>query len=274
MLPGKSGGRLRILNRTVLVAVFLVMIARPSTVIQAAGGQRQLDQGVIARALLGQDKQVRNRAFEAVLAIVPADIGPELRTALITLLERSNQIPSEARRRGVAVSTLDDPEFISSVSRFVADLRDPRAIPALAEATYGWVTVMRSLAAFGEQAAPAVLRIVTSPDSHYELQEHGLITLRFMIERADVNPLSPATVEQIRLAAEQHLTGKPYFTTLWHAMDLAFALRDPNLRRIIESLASNRNAIIARGVDDPKVIELTQKRAADRLAGVLPVPRP
>ena len=208
------------------------MIALPSTIIQASGRQRQLDQSAIARQLLGEDKQVRNRAFEAALAIAPANIGPELRTALIRLLERINEIPLEAGRRGVAVSTLEDPEFISSLSRFVAELRDPRAIPALAEATYGWVPVMRSLAAFGEQAAPAVLRVVTSPDSHYELLEHGLVTLRFMIERADVNPLSPATVEEIRLAAQQRLTGEQYFTTLWHAMDLAFTLRDPNLRRI------------------------------------------
>ena len=134
--------------------------------------------------------------------------------------------------------------------------------------------MIQALAAFGEQAAPAVLGVVTSTESHYDEVNHGLITLRFMVEQTGARSLSANTVDQIRRAAQQRLTGRQYFPTLWNAMDLAVALNDPNLRRIVQSLASNRNEVVIRGVTDPELIEKTQKRAADRLAGVPALPRP
>jgi hypothetical protein len=104
--------------------------------------------------------------------------------------------------------------------------------------------------------------------------DDGLRTLRLIVEGASTRSLSPDTLDQIPRAAQQRVTRKQYFTSLWYAIDLAVALNDPNLRRIVESLASNRNEVIARGVEDPKLIEQTQKRAAERLAGVPALPRP
>jgi hypothetical protein len=180
----------------------------------------------------------------------------------------------EAARLGVAVETLEDPEFIAALARFVAELKDPQAIPVLSKAIYGWLPVMRALADFGQQAAPAVLDVVTSSGADKDEVNHGLITLRFMVEGAKTRPLSAGTIEQIRRAAEQRLSGKQYFTTLWYATDLAAVLNDPGLRRTVESLASDRKEVISRGVDDPQLIEETQRRATDGLRGVAPLPRP
>jgi len=49
-------------------------------------------------------------------------------------------------------------------------------------------------------------------------------------------------------------------------------LNDAGLRGIVEALASDPNEVIARGVTDPGDIARTQKWAADRLAGVPPLP--
>ena len=85
--------------------------------------------------------------------------------------------------------------------------------------------------------------------------------------------MSAGTLSEIRRAVSLHLTGKPYFTTLWMAMELAPVLGDADRRRILEFLASDPNEVIARGIQGPELIELTRRRAADRLAGI-PLPRP
>jgi hypothetical protein len=208
----------------------------------------------------------------AARAIGPAGSGSTLRAALIALLEKQNLIVEQARQAGITLETVENPEFMSSVHHAVAALKDPQAIPALARAL-GWFTVVRALADFGDQAAQAVLGVVTSPTSRYSAVDDGLTVLRWMVESRSERPLSPGTLVQIRRAAEQRLTGEQYFTTLWYAIDLASVLDDAELRRIIEELATYPSDVVARGVTNPRLIERTQKRAADRLAGVPPVPR-
>lgn len=240
---------------------------------QTKGAQTQRDQHEIAQQLIGQDRSKRDSAFLAADNIGVAKAGPELRSAMIALLERENRIGVEARRGRVAVSTLENPELIAHVAAFVAELKDPKSIPALAGAfESGSTAPPHALAAFGEQAAPAVLSVVTSAQSsHYEVEE-GLRALRFMIETA--RPLTPGTMAQIRSAARLHLMNSKNFATLWYAMDLAVVLKDEQLRKTVESIVSNRSEVVARGITDPKLIEQTQKRAADLLAGVPALPRP
>jgi hypothetical protein len=139
----------------------------------------------------------------------------------------------------------------------------------------GMFTLIRPLADFGQLAAPSVLRVVMSPESHYTAVDDGLRILRFMVEKRQTRPLSADTLGEIRRAARQRLTGKQYFTTLWYAIDLAMVLDDEGLKRIVESFANDPQAI--RGVvepDVPDVIDRTGKRVQDRLAGVPALPRP
>lgn len=241
----------------------------------------QVNQRNIAQDLLRTDVAARNRALETAIKLGPANTGPELRVALIKALEQEGQIHArrhDSFRRGESLPPLEDPEFILAVSRTVAQLRDPNAIPALAGALGTGFTVIRALAGFGERAAPAVLAVVTNADSYHEAVNEGLIALRLMVESSQAHPLSAGTTVQIKRAAEQRLNtlGQMASTgsTLRWAIDLAVTLGDPDLRRIVESLAADRRQVMARGVSDPELIARTQKRATERLAGMPAMPRP
>ena len=155
----------------------------------------------------------------------------------------------------------------------MAEFRDPSAIPALIGALGTSGPVTRALARFGEEAVPALLSVVRSSESISYVVDDAMLALRFMIEGAGPHPLSDATLDEIRDVAKQRLTGKQYFTTLWEAMDLASAFSDPGLKRILEALASNRDSVLARGIEDPDLIQETQRLAAKRLAGVPPTLR-
>ncbi|MGH7528753.1 MAG: hypothetical protein ACREMN_00060 [Gemmatimonadales bacterium] len=227
----------------------------------------QVSQQVLAQQLLGSNRAERDRALAQVQAIGPQNIGAQLREALITLLDRSNRIVLEAEKRQQALDNYEDPEFIAHLAHVVSQLEDPRAIPALAGALgSGSTLVTDALADFGEPAVPDVVRVVTSPDSPYSAVDEGLLALRFMVEGRG-GRLSARTLDRIRDAAKQRLTGKQSFTTVWQAIDLAVALRDAELRRIVESLAADGDAVAALGIDNPEIIELTRQRAAGRLAG-------
>ena len=154
------------------------------------------------------------------------------------------------------------------------DLKSPRAIPELVKTLgLGFSIVPRQLAEFGEDAAPAVLAVVTFADSDREVVGTGLMALRFMVEGAGPRPLSAATRERIKQAAEQWLAARQQsILTLGAAIDLAAVLSDPDLRRILELLASDPNAVASRGIGAGS-IEWIRKRAADRLAGAPPLPR-
>jgi hypothetical protein len=192
--------------------------------------------------------------------------------AIITALEREAALHkqrSASDRRGDSSPPLQDPELLGRIATVVADFSDPASVPALASALGSGFTVIRALAAFGEQAAASVLAVVSSSDSGTDAVNHGLITLRLLVENSQTRPLRDATISSIRRATEQRLrTGKGLaVTTLWWAIDLAAVLNDAQLRHSVERLATDWNEAIARGITDPQLVEQTRKRAADRLAG-------
>jgi hypothetical protein len=238
----------------------------------------QTDQPALAQQLLEGSAAERGVAVAVAEALGAANTGPELRAALVAALEREGRIQVErvrADRRGEVLQEQEDAEFITHVARTVAALHDPRTIPALANFGLGTGSPPRdALVAFGEQAAPAVLAAVMSPDSSHDTVDDGLVTLRFMVEGMASHPLTAGTIAQIRRAAEQRMTGKQYFTILWYAIDLASVLNDTKLWSIVQSIASDLNEVFARGVENPDLFELTQKRATDRLAGIPALPRP
>jgi hypothetical protein len=250
------------------LALLLVVVL--GSVLFASLGDAQQDQRALALQLLQGPGAERSRALEAVRALGANSTGPELRAALITLLERNNR----AARRNEGLATVESPEFIAHVAHVVSQLEDPQAIPALAGALGTGSTLVRdALADFGEGAAPAVLAVVNSSETHYNAVDEGLITLRFLVEGTGPRPLSAGTLDQIRGAARQRLTGKQYFTTLWRAIDLAVALNDPSLRQTVQVLASDATEVSARGVTNPDLIAKTQERATQRLAGGPASPR-
>jgi hypothetical protein len=103
--------------------------------------------------------------------------------------------------------------------------------------------------------------------------DDGLRVLRLMIENQGPQPLSSETLARIHDAAEQRLTGTQYFTTVWYAIDLAAVLDDPEFEQKLELISSYPSEVLAFGVEDPELIEQTQRRASERLAGVPAKPR-
>jgi len=201
-------------------------------------------------------------------------MGADLRAALIEALDSANQVQatrSKAPRHGEKLQDLYDPEFQVKVARTLARLKDPRTIPVLAGALGTGGVVTDALADFGERAVPDVRRVVVSPESDTWLVNDGLEALRFMVEAGNI---SAKARKEIRSAAKMRLlSNKQNVTTLWWAIDLGAALNDPELKQIIRSPASDRKAIVARGLIDPYEIDKTQRRALDRLAGVAAFPR-
>jgi hypothetical protein len=155
------------------------------------------------------------------------------------------------------------------------DLRNPMAMPGLAKALgLGFSVVARSLAAFGEDAAAAVLAVVMRAEPDTDVVGEGLTALRFMVEGTASRPLSAGTVERVQRAAAHWLSARRQsILTLGAAIDLAAVLDHPEVQRTLESLASDREAVAARGIG-AESIETIRRRAAQRLAGIPPVPRP
>jgi hypothetical protein len=238
--------------------------------INADNAGAQVNQSELARQLLRGSADEQRMSFEIARAMGAQRVAPELRAALATALEREGSL--RARRRHGEIDFLENPELIAGLAQLVAEFRDPRSIPALAGAFGTSPPAVYALADFGEPAAESVLGMIMSTDDASVVMD-ALIGLRFMAEGVRERPLTAGTLRSMRRVAERRMTGTQSVTTLWRAIDLAVALNDPDLMRIVQSIASDRNAVISRGISDPELIAYTQRLAADRLAGVLPLPR-
>jgi hypothetical protein len=253
------------------------LVAIPLCVSPVSG---QADQSALARQLTeAETAPQRREALERIRGVHPQTMRRELRAALIAALDREGKRLVDRHNRdarGEFVEDHEDPTFITDVARVVADMRDPAAISALAGALGTGFIVINGLAAFGAEAVPTLVDVVTSPNSIHDAVDHGLIALRFVVENTPSRPLTPAARASVRRAADQRLkSGKGLdITTLWWAIDLAVVLNDPGLRQRVERLATDWNAVEATGIRDVELGQQTQKRAADRLAGVPPLPRP
>lgn len=264
---------MRIVRHGVAAAILLLLLQPPTL-------HGQVDQASLARQLRSASVAEQDRALARILALKPDEIGPELRVTLIEELEklvRAHRAHRKARALGQPLPPVEDPRFILPLSRAVARLNEPRAIPALAGALGTGGTVIRSLVAFGDQSAAAISSVVRCAERSTPEVNDGLIALRFLVERAATHPLSPGSLEEIRSVAHEHLLRSPASDrtggTLRWAVDLAIALGDPDLREIVEVLATDETALIERGITDPDDISRTQARATDALAGRPPLPR-
>lgn len=235
-----------------------------------------VDQSEVARQLLTGDAVERGRALSRVRQIGPERVNPQLRGALISALERENTLVGQSRARraaGEIVPRLGNPELAAGLAHVVSAFRDPRAIPGLAGALGSSPPASSALADFGEPAAPAVL-LALETTTRIGVADDALTTLRFMAEGVGARPLTDATRDRIRRAAKRRLTEpQKSITTIWKAIDLAVALKDPELRGIVQSLASDRSAVVRLRNTESDLVDRTQRLAAERLAGVPPLPR-
>jgi hypothetical protein len=238
-----------IMIRVLSVAALSVVIASLPAVALA-----QVDQQALARSILGDDAYAAQVAVGRVEAVMESQgIGPELRAALITVLERQNEAYltyKEMMASGVVDGIEDRTKFPLEMQEFwgegyfhlfmtVIALRDPQAIPALAGVLGEGPGVARALAEFGEEAAPALLSVAEG-GAREEIQAAGAMrALTIMVEDPKGQPLSRSTLERMRRLARDQLAGKTeypqviYFSPsgqsyrLQQAVTLALALDDP-----------------------------------------------
>lgn len=251
-------------------ALLLLFAARAETQNPAT-----IDQPEVSRSLLTGDASARGRALTLVRQIGPQKVSPQLRAALITALERENGRVAKVRARraaGEAVPDLENPELAAGLAHVVSAFRDPRSIPGLVGALGSSPPASSALAEFGEAAAPAVVSLLDTT-TNVSVADDALTTLRFMAEGVGA-PLTDKTRDCIRRSAKRKLTEpQKSITTVWKAIDLAVALKDPELKRMVQALASNRDAVVRLRDTSSELVDRTQRIATDRLAGILPVPR-
>ena len=105
------------------------------------------------------------------------------------------------------------------------DLKNPRAIPHLVKALgSGFMMVVQQLAAFGEEAAPAILDVVMSAQSYPYAISDGLWALQLMVEGASPDALSAETRGRMRKAAEYWVARPESVATRSKAAALAWTL--------------------------------------------------
>src|SRR5688500_16495246 len=162
------------------LALFLLFSALGTTTAAPQPTQRQL-----AEQLLEHGPAARRAALEQARGIRLENRGRELRDALITALEREAlflRSRSLAIRKGAFAEEIPDPLFISNAAEIVSELRDARAIPALAAALGSGGSAIRGLVEFGERSVPSMVAVVTSPDTSPASVQDGLLALRFVVE--------------------------------------------------------------------------------------------
>lgn len=229
----------------------------------------QADQSALAHQLLDGNTSEQMRAAAIAEQIGSPDIGQELRSAILTALEREGLIAAE-RRRGEGTKR-ESSELIARLALLATDWTSPQAIPGLTLSLGKSPPAIEALAQFGEPAAGPVMDVIEETPSNSVLMD-GLRAIR-LVEGVGREPLRPATLERIRTLTAEYLTGDDRYVIVLRAIDLAIVLDDPELRTIVESMATDRDALMARGITDPRDIRDVQEHAARRLNGEPPRPQ-
>jgi hypothetical protein len=242
----------------------LVLLAVPSAALAQARKNSELTERAAARVLL--DNRVtpeRDRALALALEL-GSRAGPELRDAVIAA--------AWAEVRGETGRAEED-ESIFAYYEAVAGLRDPRAIPFLAHVLAAGGE--NALADLGPAAFPAVLEVVANPsETNRSRVWNGLTVLRFMLEDGSLGSRQVALVREV---ARDRMSGTQDNGVVMGAMRLGIALGDPELRRIVETLAADRaaaEALVSPYLSDGKTlrdhqsdVDGVQERARLLLAG-------
>jgi hypothetical protein len=246
----------------------------------------QTDQQALAYQILEGDDRAANDAVARAERLLREgeEVGPELRAALITALERQNRAYRDhvgmihAGRRDPEIERAFWGEGYISLTSAVIMLRHPETIEALAGALTIGEPPARYLAKFGEEAAPVLLAIAEGEAWRQAQAMAAMRSLRLMIDEPQGAPLSPSTRERIRRLVRAQLTGKVEYPAavdtirsrthvrVRAAVSLALALDDPSLSELVQMLARDPAAIRRLGIEDPAAIEDVQRHAAPELA--------
>ena len=165
---------------------------------------------------------------------------------------------------------LDDVDYWCATDG-VAHLDDPRAIPSLVRFldSHRRTSINSRFRREFEEAAVQALG-----DDDPRIVAAGLATLR-MVVRSDAGALSNDAATVVRRTAERWLTDSPQTGfTLAAAILLAGLIADPDLLEVVETLATDANAVAARGITDVQAVADLQRLAAEQVADVPAVPRP
>jgi len=253
------------MNRVTLAA--LVLAAAPATAIGQAREESAMTEREAAAALTeladGITPEREGRALSLALELGPR-AGPELRAALFDA--------ARAEMRGEVDRHPDAHEWVFGYLDAVIQLGDEAAIPVLIEGLRYGPNVSNALADLGSAAFPAVLAAVADPAGDYRVVDGGLTALRFMVEDGS---LAPRQLERVREAARERLSGSTdWFVVGTGAMRLAVTLGDPDLRRTVETIATDRataEALIPYYSGGPpfheRRIDFVQEEARALLAG-------
>ncbi|WP_419167647.1 hypothetical protein [Candidatus Palauibacter sp.] len=221
--------------------VIAIVIAVPAA---AAGQARETGHKITEReaaAVLLDDGDSRDtwRAIGLAVELGPR-AGQELRAAVIEAAWA--EVRREAAARGGVGPAGGDPDRMFMLFDAAAALRDPRTIPLMTEALKYGSGGSNALANLGAVAFPAVLAAVRDPGGHPYQVSGGVTALRFMIEDGWLNA---PRLEQVREVTRERLSGSQDHFIVNAAVRLALALGDPELRRTVERIATDRAFVAA-----------------------------
>jgi hypothetical protein len=247
---------------TAAIALVAMMLAGVSNAATSSATNAQL-----AQDLRSESRDARYSALHTLAQRNPATLEPQVRTAMIALLDELNAQAAAARASESRLPNQESGEFMHAVAKAVAQLEDVSSIPSLARAVHGGRPVALQLARFGERALPAVVSAMEEPGAHHYQVEFSLSVLMHMLQVQGDGNLSPAAMVRIRSVVKEKLTSKVYFATVLSAIRVAAELRDPEITTVLRQLANDPEESRRRGLDE-RTIATVQSRAADAVAKI------
>ena len=250
-------------------ALGLGMILPPDAVCQEAPWA-EAQQAQLALDIRGGDDERRQRAVFVAEGLGASRVSNEVRMALIALLEQYNDDLDAARARGIPGERVVPGEFFLRVADIVAELGDPRAIPALARVGNNGFSraVAQALALFGEQALPAILEVIEIPEEEGG-EEFALMTnlhaIAMMVADGGASELSASSRGHLVRVAREYLSSLRANAVV-DAIDISVALNEPELVETVESMARDPSVVAVRGVGE-QVAGRIHQHAVSALGG-------
>ena len=244
--------------------------------------------------LTSEERNERIAGFNALVRIPPEERTDEMNAALVECLE--NEL---AMRQAIIAGRMPripwdaSHDFVLLLMDSVQDLRDPAHIPLFANLTEHGAGVRNWLVSFGRLTLPALFVRIDGTRPALEREIFGVVTtLRFLIEAWGLDYFTLEERAEFSRLAAQFLDLKPgeYPTDDEHwnwldldrafrsarlagAMQLAWALEEPELREHVMAIGSDREALRLRGIVDEGSLRIVNRDFERIVAGEPPMLR-